>query len=76
MQDVEFDTTIDIDGMDHEFHVIAEFSPCIPQGLDGDGGRVESVKIISLTDEFDEDWFSELSDIEREILKAEVSEHV
>lgn len=71
---VEFDTTVEVNEVEVEVHVVAEFHPAVSQGWDGDGGRAEAVFLDTVTDVHSVNIKQFLGDIEREILRAEVIE--
>lgn len=76
MQEIEFDTTIEVNEVEVEVHVTAEFHPSVEQSWDGDGGSAEAVFLLTVTDINDTDILPFLGDYERNILKEQVTEKV
>ena len=76
MQEVEFDTTIEVDDTEIEVYVKAQFHPATPQTAVDNTGTPEAVFLVTVTDNRSKDVLQYLGDREREILKAEVVEQV
>lgn len=76
MQEVEFETTIEVNEVEVEVHVTAQYHPGTPQIAVDDLGRPEAVFLVTVTDVRGTDVKQYLADYELEILKAEVVENI
>lgn len=76
MTEIEFSTTIEVNEVETEVYVTAEFHPAVPQTAVDNTGRAEAVFLITVTDIHSNDILPYLGDREREILKAKVTEHI
>jgi hypothetical protein len=76
MVEIEFPTTVEVNEVEVEVYVTAEFHPATPQTAVDNTGTPQAVFLVTVTDERSKDVLQFLGDIEREILKVEVLEHV
>lgn len=76
MQEIEFETTVEVNEVEVEVFVTAEFHPATPQTEVDNTGTPEAVFLAKVTDVHGVNVKQYLADYELEILKAEVVENI